>query len=66
MPLKRGYSQETVSQNIGELRADAGLPAAKAVAVAKDKAREAAKDAGVRPARLFSHRALTKARNKRV
>ena len=57
MPLKRGYSQETVSQNIGELRADAGLPAAQAVAIAKD--------AGVRPARLFSQRALVKARTRR-
>lgn len=65
MPLKQGYSKETVSQNIGELKADGGLPTAQAVAIAKDKAREAAKDAGVRPARLFSHRALVKARTRR-
>ena len=65
MPLKRGYSKQTVSQNIGELKADAGLPTAQAVAVAKDKARGAAKDAGVRPARLFSQRALVKARTRR-
>lgn len=64
MPLKRGFSRKTISQNIGELRADAGLPAAQAVAIAKDKAREAAKDAGRKPAYLFSQRALVRARRK--
>lgn len=64
MPLKKGYSRETVSQNIGELRADADLPKEQAVAIAMDKAREAAKDAGTRPVRLFSRRALESAKNR--
>lgn len=64
MPLKQGYGRKTVSQNIGELIADAGKPVAQAVAIAKEKAREAARDAGVRPARLFRRDALERARNR--
>jgi len=37
MPLKRGSSQKTISQNIGELR-EAGYPAKQAVAIAYKKA----------------------------
>lgn len=64
MPLKKGYSRETISQNIGELMADAGKPQKQAIAIAKDKAREAAKDAGVRPARLFSRETMQRAARK--
>lgn len=43
MPLKSGYSQKTISQNIREL-VKAGYDIKQAAAIAYDKAREAAKN----------------------
>jgi type II secretory pathway component PulF len=48
MPLKKGSSQKTISQNIAELR-DAGYPLKQAVAIAADKAK---KSPGKKPAWL--------------
>lgn len=45
MPLKQGYSQQTISKNIGKEIA-AGKPKNQAVAIALSTAREAAKKAG--------------------
>jgi len=42
MPLKSGYSQKTISQNIREL-IGAGYDAKQATAIAYDKAREGAR-----------------------
>lgn len=45
MPLKRGYSEKSISKNIGaEIKA--GKPSKQAVAIALDLARSSAKAAG--------------------
>jgi hypothetical protein len=62
MPLKKGYSRETISQNISELMNRANVTHDQAIAIALESARESAEKAGRKPARLFSQRALQKAR----
>lgn len=50
-PLKKGYSKETISDNI-RIGRRLGRPEKQAVAVAFNVARKAAKKAGKRPAHL--------------
>jgi hypothetical protein len=51
MPLRKGYSQKTMSRNIREM-VKAGHPVKQAVAAAYSTARKAAKRAGKRPSHL--------------
>jgi len=51
VPLKKGYSKESMSQNI-KTEMKSGKPQKQAVAIAYSQAREAAKKAGKSPEHL--------------
>lgn len=51
MPLKKGYSQGSISRNV-KTEIKAGRPQKQAVAIAMSIARKAAKKAGKHPAHL--------------